>query len=128
VAGEEVSPEAKAVDDTESGGSVGKVAGSWIFPTIHFCTRVMYEGAGILAGRPFSSQVYVRLEVVSAVSDAHVENTRLTAQLTWWDTYAHCRWHNQCRCRLLESLESYRGEDDSSRPLPVISFTPVQWL
>lgn len=35
-AGDAVSPEAKAVEDTDVGGFVGKVAGSWIFPTIHF--------------------------------------------------------------------------------------------
>lgn len=35
VAGE-VSPEAKAVEEIEMGGSVGKVVGSWILPTIHF--------------------------------------------------------------------------------------------
>ena len=36
-----VSPEAKAVLETSGGGSVGKMLGSWILPTIHFCTRIM---------------------------------------------------------------------------------------
>jgi len=54
-----VSPEANAVLEIDVGGSVGKTTGSWIFPTIHFCTRVMYDGAEIFAGLPCSSQVYV---------------------------------------------------------------------
>lgn len=52
-----VSPEAKAVLATCVGGSVGNTLGSWILPTIHLWTRTIYDGAGIFAGRPFSSHV-----------------------------------------------------------------------
>lgn len=42
-------------------GVVGKVAGSWILPTIHFSTRFMNFGADILAVLPSTSQAYVVL-------------------------------------------------------------------
>ena len=78
-----VSPEAKAALEIELGGSVGKTFGSWIFPTIHFCTRVMYEGAGIFAGRPFSSQVYVNLRGIMSFTqnEGHIIRTHRPADM-----------------------------------------------
>ena len=46
--------------------SVGKMLGSLILPTIHFCTRLMYWIAGILMGfLLLSSHVYVCLLVLA---------------------------------------------------------------
>lgn len=42
--------------------SVGNITGSWILLTIHFSTRLMNLGAEILAARPSTSHVYVKLD------------------------------------------------------------------